>query len=184
MNTFFSARGKMSNERNFSFRMTLVLLRSKLDYSLFVGIAVAALALAFAIAASLLPEGRPGRLGPADVPLALAALAGLAALVGLVTRRTAEPAASVELDPCAALNPVPMRTVVRLLAALVLLAVTIAPLGLLLSGTLCGALAASAVTGSRLTGALAAGIATTALVAGVFVGLVGQPLPLLPDALR
>lgn len=174
----------MSNDRNSSFRTTLVLLRSKLDYSLFVEISVVAAALAFAIAASLLPEGRPGRLGPADVPLALATLAGLAALVGLVTRRPAEPAMTAEVDPCAALDPVPMRTVVRLLAALVLLATTIGPLGLLVSGTLCGALAASAVAGARLPGALAAGFATTALVAGVFVGLVGQPLPLLPEVLR
>ncbi|WP_372426116.1 tripartite tricarboxylate transporter TctB family protein [Salinarimonas chemoclinalis] len=147
-------------------------------------ISVAATALAFAVAASALPDGRPGRLGPADVPLALAALTGLAALVGVVTRRTAEPAAALEVDPCAALDPVPMRTVVRLLASLVLLATTIGPLGLLVSGTLCGALAASAVTGARLPGALAAGVAATALVAGVFVGLVGQPLPLLPGALR
>lgn len=174
----------MSNERKFSFHTTLVLLRSKLDYARVVEISVVALALAFAVAASMLPEGRPGRLGPADVPLALAALAGLAALVGVVTRRPAEPATTLEVDPCAALDPVPMRTVVRLLAALVLLATTIGPLGLLASGTLCGALAASAVAGSRLPGALAAGVATTALVAGVFVGLVGQPLPLLPGVLR
>ena len=53
----------------------------------------------------------------------------------------------VEVDPCAALDPVPTRTVVRLLTALVLLATTIGPLGLLVSGTLCGTLAASAVTG-------------------------------------
>jgi len=174
----------MSNDQNSTFSKTLVLLRSKLDYSIFVEISVATLALAFAVAASLLPEGRPGRLGPADVPLALAALAGLAALVGVVTRRPAEPEAMVEVDPCAALDPVPTRTVVRLLTALVLLATTIGPLGLLVSGTLCGTLAASAVTGSRLPGALAAGVATTALVAGVFVGLIGQPLPLLPGALR
>lgn len=174
----------MSNERNSSFGRLLVLLRSKLDYSTSVEISVAALASAFAVAAAALPEGRPGRLGPADVPLALAALAGLSALLGLVTRRRCEPATVGDVDPCAALDPAPMRTVVRLLAAIVLLATTIGPLGLLASGTLCGALAASAVTGSRLPGALAAGVATTALVAGVFVGLVGQPLPLLPDALR
>ncbi|MGP9821839.1 tripartite tricarboxylate transporter TctB family protein [Salinarimonas sp. NSM] len=147
-------------------------------------ISVAAAASAFALAASALPEGRPGRLGPADVPLALAALTTLAALLGIATRRRAAAAAGAAVDPCAALGTIPTRTVVRLLASIVLLATTVAPLGLLLSGTLCGALAASAVTGARLPGSLAAGAVTAALVAGVFVGLVGQPLPLLPDALR
>lgn len=143
---------------------------------------MAAAALAFAWAASALPAGAPSRLGPADVPLALAATTALAALVCLLRPRE-NTIAAAEADPCAALERVPLPSLLRLLGAVVLFAATIGPLGLMLAGSLCVALAARATIGSTLLGALVAGAGTTAICAIVFVGLVGQPLPLWPPAL-
>lgn len=159
---------------------------SKLDYRFFVEITLLVGAIGFAFAAFALPAGAPGRLGPSDTPLALAAMTALAACLCLAgSARTCVPEQPLpEAAPCAAIDPVPTASLLRLIGAIIIFAATVDALGLALAGTLCGALAARATSGARLLTSLIAGAGMTGLVAAVFVGLIGQPLPLLPLALR
>ena len=155
---------------------------SKLDYRFFVEIMLLLSAIGFAMAASALPAGMHGRLGPSHVPLALATVTALAACICIV-RTKKSPIAEKSQNaavPCAGIDPVPTASLLRLIGAIFGFAATIDMLGLMLAGTLSGALAARATAGARLLGSLIAGMGMTTLVAAIFVGLVGQPLPLLP----
>lgn len=172
----------MRNKQRKSVFYIPVYLHSKLEYRTAIEAMLFCAAMIFASAASGLAAGAPGRLGPAHVPLALAAATALAALACLA-RPGGEPDPSAG-DPCAALAEVPASALARLLGAILLFAATIGPLGLFLAGGLCGTIAARATLGARLLPALVAGSAVTLLVAGLFVGIVGQPLPLLPVFMR
>jgi uncharacterized membrane protein len=122
-----------------------------------------------------LPPPLTGRLHPGMVPAALALLALVALLVGLLRARRVQP------EPDCLPTPAPsLRAMVAAVAAVVVLALGTHALGVLPAVFIASALAALGARGVSPARAALIGAGLAVLAAVAFVVLLRQPLPLLP----
>lgn len=138
------------------------------------------LALAVALSAWHFAPALTGRLQPWVVPLALCG--GVAACAAWLLLRDRPPRAAPEAE-CGAMEPAGWRAVAAALAAIAIVALAARTAGLLATLTLAGGVAAMGVRGCTPLRALAIGAGLAVLFCLLFVGLLRQPLPLLPAAL-
>ncbi len=137
-------------------------------------VVIAAMVLA---SSALMPTSLSGRLHPGLVPGIIAALALLAALASLIRPGLFTVSGELICQPALA---APWRSIFAAIATITILAFATRTLGLLPSVLLAGMVAALGVPGVGLARAVLTGAVLAAISALLFVGLLRQPLPLLP----
>lgn len=138
---------------------------------------VAVIAAGILVSCLLMSPPITGRLHPGLIPGALAAATLLVALMGVFRPRLFTVAEELV---CQAPEPTPLRSIFAAVAATLCLAVATSTLGMLPSTMAAGIIAALGVAGVTLWRAILIGAGIAATAALLFVGLLRQPLKLLP----
>ena len=136
------------------------------------GLLVAAIAAAFLAAGHALPRGSASEMGPGWFPLHVAWLS-LAIGLCLILRSFRR-----QGDPQPRLH---MRPLVAVVSAVIVFAIGIGQFGLLLVAPMTIVIASFAVNQIHLKARLTAAFFITIAAAGVFVGILGLNIPLLPN---
>jgi hypothetical protein len=139
--------------------------------------AIAGVAMLVLSASFAMPRPLSGRLHPAHMPAAVALMTLVAAGLCLARRTGASNPATLQCQPTEA---APWRGIVCAIAAVSLLALATRSLGLLPAVMLAGSVAALGVRGVGLLRAIVIGSGLALAAGALFVGLLRQPLPLLP----
>lgn len=135
------------------------------------GLLVSAIALAFLVIGSALPQGTASEMGPGWFPrhIALLALATGALLILRSLRTGGHRLPTFQLRPLLAV-----------VVAVGVFALCIHPLGFMIAAPLTVGIASAAVRGTRLRARLVLALTVTLIAAAIFVGALGLTIPLAP----